>query len=314
MILVCGASGFVGRALLPVLRDAGPGTPASAGRGGPPVRAMVRREFDAVRLRDEGYEVVTADLLTGHGVDAAVRGVETLVYLVHTLDAPGDVVANDLEAFQNLMLAARGAGVRRVVFLGSVAASEEATCRYLIARWAVELAVRQSGLRWVIVRAPWIVGPAWRRHPGTPFQLLRRLAQRPVVPLFAWRRSPAEPVALADVVEALTMAATDHDLDDRSFDLCGPDRLPLGEAMRELARPGGSHRVHLPLPGSGERLLGLDAWLLGRLPQRRTRLLLQVLREPQVCTDPSRRFPLPHRPLSYRQALEALEEPEAMRR
>jgi uncharacterized protein YbjT (DUF2867 family) len=137
MILVAGAAGFVGHALLEELR----GHESS----GAPVRALVRSEFDAVRLRDQGHEAVTADLITRRGLHEAMQGVETVVYLVHTVDRPGDIIASDLDAVQNAMLAARLAGVERVVFLGCVGSSETALSRYLLSRWAVELAVRQSG-------------------------------------------------------------------------------------------------------------------------------------------------------------------------
>ena len=70
MILIAGATGFVGRALLAEL----------SARGPRPVRALVRREFDAVRLRDQGVEALTGDLIAGTGLDAAMRGV-----LNHTL-------------------------------------------------------------------------------------------------------------------------------------------------------------------------------------------------------------------------------------
>lgn len=292
MILIAGATGFVGRALLDEL----------AARGGPPVRALVRRDFDAVRLRDRGVDAVTGDLVSGAGLDPAMRGVKTLVYLVHTADRPGDLVDNDLTAVQNATLAARAAGVERIVTLGPIAASEQATSRYLVARWAVELAVRQSGMQPVVLRSSIIVG-----RGGTLFEMMRRFVNRsPVVPLFAWRRVAVEPIALGDVVEALCMALDDPQLADRSFDLCGAERMTFGEMVRGWGRAAGKHRIYLPLPGHGEAATEQLAWTLARLPRRKTRLLIETLREPQVCTDPSLRFPLPHRPMTYRQALAPL--------
>lgn len=299
MILVAGASGFVGRALLEEF--------ASFEGEAPPVRALVRSEFDAVRLRDHGHEAVTADLLSRRGLHEAMQGVETLVYLVHTVDRPGDVIASDLEAVQNAMLAARLAGVQRVVFLGCVGASETSLSRYLLGRWAVELAVRQSGLRTVILRSSLIVG-----RGGTLFEMMRRLVDRsPLVPLFSWRRVPVEPVALADVTEALRVACLDHEFDGRSFDVCGSERTTFGSLVRGWGRTQGKRRVYLPLPGRGEAIGEHAAWTLARLPRRETRLLLETLRDPQVCRDPSRRFPLDHRPQSYLQAMAQLVEDRA---
>ena len=123
MILIAGATGFVGRALLDELAE----------RDRTQVRALVRRDFDAVRLRDRGIDAVTGDLVTGAGLDPAMRGVKTFVYLAHTADRPGDLVDNDLTAVQNATLAARAAGAERIVYLGPIAASEAATlaCNWL---------------------------------------------------------------------------------------------------------------------------------------------------------------------------------------
>ncbi len=291
MILVAGATGAVGTALLPAL-------------DGRPVRALARREFDAVRLREQGVEAVTGDVTEGRGLDEAMRGIDTLVYLIHTLDRPGDVVANDLAAVQNVLLAARAAGVGRVIYLGAVGSSEDAPSQYLVARWATELAVRQSELDWVVLRAPLIVGAG-----STLFELMRRVVNRsPVVPMFGWRRTEVEPVALADVVLALRMTLDDPTLSERVLEVCGPERMPFGDVARGWARATGRRRLWLPLPGWGEGAQEQLAWTLARLPRRETRLLLETLGTRQVCTDPSLRFPLPQRPQPLNAALAAVVE------
>lgn len=294
-ILIAGASGFVGSALLEGLAAHPP-----AGGRPRPVRALVRREFDAVRLRDQGVEAVTGDLATGRGLEAAMRGVRMLVYLVHTLDRPGDIVANDLEAVQNVLLAARAAGVKRVIYLGHVGASPEARGEHLVARWATELAVRQGGLDWLVLRAPLIVG-----RGSMLFEMMRRTVDRsPVVPLFRWRRTEVEPVALSDVVEALRIAIDDPEMAGRTYDLTGATRITFGALVRAWGRTHHRRRrIYVPVPGWGERLEEQLAWSLARLPRRETRLLLQTLRERQVA-DPSRRFPLGRRPLTIEGVLE----------
>lgn len=288
MILVVGGSRWSGRALLPALE-------------GRPLRTLVSSEYDAVRYRDQGIEAVAGDVLEGRGLDTAMRGVRTLVYLDHVMERPGDPVANELEAMQNSLIAARGAGVERVIFLGNVAAAEHASARQLVARWAAELAVRQSELGWVVLRAPLVIAQ------GAPdFEALRRSVDRlPVVPLFRWRRTEVEPVAAGDVLEALRIAIDDEEIRERSFDICGVDRVTVGDVVRGWGRASGKPRVYLPMPGWGERFGEQLAWTAARLPRRETRLALETLRERQVCVDPSRRFPLPHRPLGYLAALAA---------
>jgi uncharacterized protein YbjT (DUF2867 family) len=289
VILVAGASGRVGTALmLHLLRQPGR-----------PLRAFVRREFDAVRLRDRGVEAVVGDLVDGRGLDTAMRGVRTLVYLVHALDRRGDFVVNDLDAVRNTALAARAAGVERVIFLGHIAADPDAPSPYLVGRWAVERALVQSGIPCTVLRAPTIVA----RGSG-PFDLATLLARRlPVAPEFRWRRTLIEPVALADVVEALALAVDNADLDGRSFDIAGPERMTVGGMVRGWADATGRHRAFVPVPAEGIEVQRWAAWALGGYHPREARLLLETYRERQVCADPSRRFPLPHRPLGYRHAL-----------
>lgn len=304
MILVAGAAGRVGTALMvklllgqPLLGQSVPGQPLR--QPATPLRAFVRKEFDAVRLRDRGVEATVGDLVDGRGVDAAMRGVSTLVYLVHTLDRSGDFVANELEAARNTTIAARAAGVQRIILLGHIAAEPESPSRYLVGRWAVERALVQSGIPCTVLRAPSIVA-----RGSAPFEAVTYLARRlPVVPQPRWQRTAIEPVALADVVEALAQSIVDRDLDGRSFDIAGPERMSVASMVRGWAAASGRRRAFVPIPFDAFGASAWAAWGIAGFRPRVARLLQQTYLARQVCADPSRRFPLSHRPLPYRQAL-----------
>ena len=292
MILVAGAAGTVGAAVIARLLAAEPR---------PRLRAFVHAEFDALRLRDQGVEAVVGDLVTGRGVDEAMRGVTALIYAADTAGRSGDVVTNELEAVQHALIAARAAGVRRVVALSHVAASEEAYSRYLVARWGVELAVRQSGLQWVVLRTPLIVG-----RGSTLWELHRRLVDRsPVVPMFRSRQVEVEPVALGDVAESVRLAL-DAESTDHLYYVTGASRLTWADVVKGWARSSGSRRAYVPLPGWGERPLVALGGTLGRLSRAETAVLVETLRERQVCPDPSLRFPLGRRPITLEAAIDAL--------
>lgn len=294
MILVCGAAGRVGTALMVQLLRDPPG----------PLRAFVRKEFDAVRLRDRGVEAIVGDLVDGRGVDAALRGVTTLIYLVHALDRPGDFVANDLEAARNVSIAARASGVERIILLGHIAADPDSPSRYLVGRWAVERALVQTGIPCTVLRAPTIVA----RGSGA-FDVATLLARHlQLAPEPRWQRNAIEPVALADVVEALVESIDNRDLDGRSFDIAGPERMTVAAMVHGWAAARGRHRGFVPVPTDG---YGAWAWAAAAFAGYRpgvARLLVETYRARQVCTDPSRRFPLSHRPLAYRDALARIED------
>ena len=164
------------------------------------------------------------------------------------------------------------------------------------------MTVRQSRLRSVIVRAPLIVGAGCR-----PFALVAAAAERPgLAPLLLPTEVALEPVALADVVEALRMAIDDPELDGRRFDLCGAERVTGRALAQAWAGARGRRRLLLPPAGRHPSIAALLALPRGPREWRRNRLLLEPLQERQVCADPSSRFPLPHRPLGYAAAVAEL--------
>src|SRR3954451_11283787 len=109
MELVTGATGYVGGRLIERLV-----------REGRPVRALAR---DPSRLAGvEGVEAVAGNLVLDNGLEAALGGVETAYYLVHSMEpaagANGDFGTRDRTAARNFARAARAAGVERIVYLG----------------------------------------------------------------------------------------------------------------------------------------------------------------------------------------------------
>src|SRR5436305_358330 len=109
MDLVTGATGYVGGRLIERLV-----------REGRRVRALAR---DPSRLAGaEGMEAVAGDLVRDTGLEAALDGVETAYYLVHSMEpaagANGDFGARDRLAARNFARAASAAGVERIVYLG----------------------------------------------------------------------------------------------------------------------------------------------------------------------------------------------------
>jgi uncharacterized protein YbjT (DUF2867 family) len=226
VILVTGATGTVGRALLSRLR-AGPA----------PVRCLVR---SAARV-PAGVEVVLGDLADFQGFPSAVRGVEAVVHLAGPLrDQPGGTIeALTTDATVALAAAAERAGVRHFVFFSVLGATEASPARLLRAKAAAERALAASGL------AVTVLAPAWIYDRDDPFMAVtRRLARLPVVPISGSGRARFEPIWAGDVAEcvvgALAAATPGH------FELAGPEVLSYEQITRvALGRP--RRIVHLPL-------------------------------------------------------------------
>ncbi|HEX2159770.1 MAG TPA: NAD(P)H-binding protein [Actinomycetes bacterium] len=175
-ILVTGAGGFVGGALVPEL----------VGRGHA-VRAATR---DPGRYRDpDGAVPHRFDLDDEASLGPALDGVELAYYLVHSMAQKGEFVRRDLQHARAFGRAARAAGVDRVVYLSGLGDDREGLSQHLASRRAVEDVLASTGPELTVLRAAMVLG-----RGGASFEMLVQLVRRLPVMLCpaGWRR-PASP-------------------------------------------------------------------------------------------------------------------------
>jgi uncharacterized protein YbjT (DUF2867 family) len=108
-VLLTGASGHVGGALLRVLE-----------RDGIAVRCLARTP-EKLRGLAETTEVARGDVTDYDSTAAALDGVSTAYFLVHSLSAGGDFEAEELEGAETFARAAADSDVGRIVYLGGLA-------------------------------------------------------------------------------------------------------------------------------------------------------------------------------------------------
>jgi uncharacterized protein YbjT (DUF2867 family) len=218
-ILVTGASGFVGAALIPRLQ-----------RDGHDVRAF-GRAAGRVRAR---VPVVEGDAVTGAGLDAALEGVECAYFLIHSMEtagvANGDFAERDRRAARAFAEAARRAGVRRVIYLGGLVPAGAPPAPHLASRLEVERVLLDAAPDALAFRASIVIAAASRS-----FRFLVRLVERlPVLALPAWREHRTQPIDGRDVIEFLARAATAPGLAGRSLDVAGPDVVSYADMIERI--------------------------------------------------------------------------------
>jgi uncharacterized protein YbjT (DUF2867 family) len=234
MELITGASGYVGGRLLRRLADEGR-----------PLRALARQPERVATL--PGVEAVRADLLSGHGLEAALDGVSTAYYLVHSMEpaSDGGFAARDRRAAEAFGRAAAASGVERIVYLGGIApAGPHST--HLGSRLEVEEILLAAVPRSTALRASIVIGAG-----SASFRLLVRLVERlRVLVLPSWRSNRTQPVDERDVIEYLARTPSVPAAEGRSLDVAGPDVMTYSEMIEQIAESMGVGRMPIGIGAS----------------------------------------------------------------
>jgi uncharacterized protein YbjT (DUF2867 family) len=288
LILLTGATGYVGGRLLTALRTAGH-----------PVRCLVRRpEFLAARV-DAATELTKGDCLDAPSLAAACAGVRAAYYLVHSMGSTGDFAEQDRIAAANFGAAARAAGVERIVYLGGLGAPGRRLSAHLRSRHETGDALRASGVPVTELRASIILGSG-----SLSFELIRALVERlPVMICPRWVRTPAQPIAIEDVMAYLLAALDLAPGLDAVYEIGGADRVSYADIMQEYARQRRLRRVMVPVPLLTPRLSSLWLGLTTPVYARVGRKLIESVENATTVQDERALRVFRIRPMGLRQAI-----------
>jgi uncharacterized protein YbjT (DUF2867 family) len=287
-ILVTGGTGYVGGRLVSLLEQRGAD-----------LRLMGRRP-ERLRGRVTGnHEIVRGDVSDRESLVDALRGIHTAYYFIHSMGSGEDFEEQDRVAARNFAEAARQNRVQRIIYLGGLGDEAENLSRHLRSRHEVGRLLRESGAVVIEFRASIVIGSG-----SLSFELIRALVQKlPVMLCPRWVETPAQPIAIEDVLAYLA-AALDLDIrQSRIYEIGGPDQVSYGDVMREYARQRNLRRLMIPVPFLSPRLSGLWLGLVTPVYARIGRELVESLRNPTVIHDHSALKDFNIRPLGLADAI-----------
>jgi len=254
MILVTGATGFVGCHVVRRLVGAGEAVRCFCRPGSP----------DIDRLKAQPVEIVHGHL---HDPDAAARACRNVQHVIHLAAPTREVRDTVVEQFHRqvtacLVQASRHAGVSRLLMLSPMGCSESAGLRYLRSRGVAEECVRASGVPHIILQSSLIFG-AGDRLIGGIIRLLRRTGLL-VIP--GTGKTMLQPIWVGDVVSCLVRALHDDAILDRTIPIGGPQHLSYEEIADQVATMLNAPRTTVHL---SQRVIGVAGRILegvGRNP------------------------------------------------
>jgi uncharacterized protein YbjT (DUF2867 family) len=288
LVLVTGATGYVGGRLLRLLVERGLR-----------VRALARNPH-AIRERvDAGVEVVAGDLLDPASLDAALSGVDAAYYLVHSMGESGSFEETDRAAARNFGAAAKAHRLGRIVYLGGLGSDAEELSPHLRSRHEVGRILAESGIPVLEFRASIVIGSG-----SLSFEMIRSLVERlPVMITPRWVRVLAQPIAIDDLLSYLVLGLDAPLPRSRTYEIGGGDVVCYADIMREYARQRGL-RVHMvPVPVLTPYLSSLWLGLVTPLYARIGRKLIESIIHPTVVRDAAALDAFPVRPMGIADAI-----------
>jgi len=277
LILVTGATGYVGGRLVPKLLEAGYR-----------VRCMARnperlkcRSLQTSSQKGVQVEVVKGDALDKESLVSALQGVSVAYYLIHGFQGGKSDAQRDMTAARNFAEAAEEAGVQRIIYLGELVDTTDYLSPYLRARHETGHILRYGRVPVTEFRAGMIVGSG-----SVLFEMIRYLSEREFLFITPrWFFSMAQPIAIRDVLSYLTDALKTSESVGKMIEIGGATRLTYADMLFAYAKERGLKRLLIPTPFYAPRLSAYWIHMITPIHWRLVLPLIDGLRAELIVHD-----------------------------
>jgi uncharacterized protein YbjT (DUF2867 family) len=264
-IAVLGASGVIGRALLPLLA------------GKHEVVAVSRRPRDR---SGDGVRWVAADVTERDELNGLFEGADVVYHLVHSLGAKG-FAHRDRLAADAVAEASERAGVRQIVFLGGLGDASKGGSPHLRSRAETAERLASRSVPVTTLRSAIVVGDG-----SAAFETIVALVDRlPLMVCPRWVRTRTQPIALQDVVRYLAGVAGRREALERTFDVAGPEVMTCRDMILRVGGLRGRRPLIVEVPVLTPRLSSLWLHLVTPVQAGVARELVDGLRTETVARE-----------------------------
>jgi uncharacterized protein YbjT (DUF2867 family) len=221
-ILLTGATGYIGKRLLPHLI-----------RQGHIVVCCVRdrKRFNPPDSLIPYFTIIEIDFLCDSDIHKVPDDIDIAYYLIHSMSSSFAYDRLEEKAAQNFCSALQDSKVSQVIYLSGIV-NESKLSKHLASRKHVEEILSSGPFNLTTFRAGIIIGSG-----SASFEIIRDLVEKlPLMVAPKWLNTKCQPIGVRDVLKFLINAINDHSVFNKNFDVGGPDILTYKEMLLGYAK------------------------------------------------------------------------------
>lgn len=288
-ILLTGATGYIGKRLLPVLVELGH-----------EVVCCVRdsNRFNPPESLKKSITVIQLDLLDKKSLDIIPKDIDGAYYLVHSMSSAGDYEAMEEISAINFRNALEKTQVNHVIYLSGIV-NEKELSKHLNSRKNVEIELGKGKYNFTALRAGIIIGSG-----SASFEIIRDLVEKlPVMIAPKWLHTKCQPIGISDVIAFLSKTLCNSKTFNQNFDIGGPDILSYKNMLLNFGKVRNLKRSIFVVPIMTPKLSSYWLYFVTSTSYNLATSLVHSMKVEVVCRDAKLNSILNIQPISYVEAL-----------
>jgi|TARA_B110000495_G_scaffold119479_1_gene103644 uncharacterized protein YbjT (DUF2867 family) len=288
-ILLTGATGYIGKRILPILVN-----------NGYDVVCCVRDKsrFNPPQSLKEKISVIEIDLLNTSSLSEIPNDIDVAYYLVHSMATADNYKLLEQQSAINFRDRLSNTNVKQVIYLSGIV-NEANLSKHLLSRKTVEDELEKGNFNLTCLRAGIIVGSG-----SASFEIMRDLVEKlPVMITPKWLLTKCSPIGISDVQTFLTKCILNEETFNRNFDIGSDDVLSYREMLLDFAEVRSLKRKIWTVPLMTPKLSSYWLYFVTSTSYKLARSLVESMKVEVVCRDHEINTILGIQPISYKEAL-----------
>lgn len=288
-LLLTGASGYIGKRLLPVLVE-----------NGHEVVCCVRdiKRFTPPQSLKSKIKIVQVDLLDVASLENIPKDIDGAFYLVHSMSASSDYQDLEQKSAINFKNSIDKTKAKHVVYLSGIV-NETALSEHLASRKNVETELAKGNYNFTTLRAGIIIGSG-----SASFEIMRDLVEKlPVMITPKWLNTKCQPIGISDVISILSKTMLNPKTYNNDFDIGGPDVLSYKEMLLELGRKRNLKRYIFIVPVMTPKISSYWLYFVTSTSYKLAIALVNSMKIEVICRNDAINKILDITPISYKESL-----------